>query len=240
MGNDMHVEGGLSDGEHLTLLGALAEQHGRMNASSILGINYKTLVRNLDSGRVTPRVREALELYHLRGATGPSEGADIEETHVEQETPQELTELLESLSRRVSVLEERAAETEAEGDAKHSGNRGITESPRCPEGIISIEPMAGEDWGQVTELVDEWRMLKGTHPDEDDGSLDWAGNEIRRLELEVTLLEAHGLTLPPEVIPLSKHRRADAVSWRRKALDATVGRRRARRLIRVLTLGLRR
>ena len=240
MGNDMHVDGGLSDGEHLTLLGALAEEHGRMNASSILGINYKTLVRNLDSGRVTPRVREALEVYRLRNAAGPELPPAVEKDSALQETSQQLADLVESLSRRVSFLEERAAETEAEGDAKHSGIEGVTGNPRRPEGILTVEQVYGEDWGEVAELVEEWRVLRGTHPDEDDGSFDWAVNEIRRLELEVALLEAHGLTLPPEVIPLSKHRRADAVSWRRKALAATEGRRRSRRLIRILTFGIRR
>ena len=64
----------------------------------------------------------------------------------------------------------------------------------------------------------------------------------RILELEVAMLEEHGLTLPPETEPLRGLDRGAQLNWRLEALH-DFRRRRARleflrRLRRVLSLGL--
>ena len=64
----------------------------------------------------------------------------------------------------------------------------------------------------------------------------------RILELEVALLEEHGLTLPPETEPLRGLDRGAQLNWRLKALREFRKRRAwlelLRRLRRVLSLGL--
>ena len=237
MGNDRHVEGGPRDEDLLVLLEDLAEKHGRMEASKLLGVNNKTLASNLNSGQLTKRVREALELYQLRDVVEleRDEAPDVEEDS-------SLSEVVEALSRQLSDLKERVDRVESDGDAQPPGNGDAKETGtgRPLQGVISIDPLAAEDWGEAAELVVEWRALRLAHPDRDDGSLNWAGDEVRKLEVELALLETHGLTLPPEVLPFSKFKRADAIRWRREALRTAVARRRARRFLRVLTLGLRR
>ena len=72
--------------------------------------------------------------------------------------------------------------------------------------------------------------------------LRWLETEALILELELVMLEEHGLTLPPETEPLRGLERNAQLGWRQKALADTrrkLARRRApRRLRRLLTLGL--
>ena len=64
----------------------------------------------------------------------------------------------------------------------------------------------------------------------------------RILELELAMLEKHGLTLPPEPMPLTGHWRRGQLSWRWTALYDTQRARVKRELLRwvrrILTLGL--
>ena len=96
-----------------------------------------------------------------------------------------------------------------------------------------------EVYGEAWELVQEWRQLKETHPNEGK-SLEWLLTEERFLELELALLEDRGLTLPPARFPLRGFDRAGQTGWRRKALDHTRRRLRRQRALhwarRVLTL----
>ena len=79
------------------------------------------------------------------------------------------------------------------------------------------------------------------HPDRSRG-LSWLDTEARILELELAMLEEHGLTLPPETEPLRGMERNAQLGWRRRALAVTekrLARRKAlRRLRRGITLGL--
>ena len=58
-----------------------------------------------------------------------------------------------------------------------------------------------EIFGEAWPLIVEWRGLKDAHPNEGKG-LDWLTAQERVLELELALLEEHGMTLPPEKQPL--------------------------------------
>ena len=69
--------------------------------------------------------------------------------------------------------------------------------------------------------------------------LAWLEVEERVRELEVAMLEEHGLTLPPETMPLTGLWRSSQLNWRRETLRevrrAVAWRRLARR---ILTLNL--
>ena len=87
----------------------------------------------------------------------------------------------------------------------------------------------------------EWRALKDTHPIDGKG-LAWLAEEENLLEVELALLEEHGMTLPPERQPLRGFDRNGQIRWRRTALHDTRRARARRELLRlvrrVLTLGI--
>ena len=95
-------------------------------------------------------------------------------------------------------------------------------------------------FGDAWPLIQEWRGLKETHPNEGRG-LGWLRVEERFLSVELALLEEHGMTLPPARFPLRGFDRNGQTGWRRKALDDTRKALRRRMLLawagRVLSLG---
>ncbi len=109
--------------------------------------------------------------------------------------------------------------------------------------LATLETADDDDevFGDAWPLVVEWRELKDAHPNEGRG-LEWLKEEQRLLEVELALLEEHGLTLPPEQRPLRGFARSGQVNWRRKALqDAQRARARRELILRVrglVTFGL--
>ena len=113
---------------------------------------------------------------------------------------------------------------------------------RYPD-LVTKDP-AGDDeevYGDAWTLVDEWRRLWDGHLAQGNG-LAWVSRRQRILELEVALLEEHGMTLPPEKQPLRGLDRSGQVNWRRTALydmRRALKKQELRRWTRrVLTLGL--
>ena len=110
---------------------------------------------------------------------------------------------------------------------------------KYPE-LATREPADDDEaaFGPVWPLIVEWRGLKDSHPNQGKG-LSWLIAEERLMEVEVALLEEHGLTLPPETQPLRGLERGSQLNWRRAALYDTRRARVKRELLRrVLTLGL--
>ena len=109
--------------------------------------------------------------------------------------------------------------------------------------LATREPASDDEeiFGEAWPLIVEWRGLKDAHPNEGRG-LDWLTAQERLLEVELALLEEHGMTLPPEKQPLRGLDRSGQTSWRRTALyDTRRARRKAellRKVRRVVTLGL--
>ena len=58
-----------------------------------------------------------------------------------------------------------------------------------------------EVFGAAWPLIVEWRELKNAHPVRGKGFA-WLADHERLLEMELALLEEHGMTLPPEKQPL--------------------------------------
>ena len=81
--------------------------------------------------------------------------------------------------------------------------------------LATREPASDDEaiFGEAWPLIVEWRGLKDAHPNEGKG-LDWLAAQERVLELELELLEEHGMTLPPEKQPLRGPRpeRADQLA----------------------------
>ncbi|MDE2885712.1 MAG: hypothetical protein OXO53_11560 [Chloroflexota bacterium] len=109
--------------------------------------------------------------------------------------------------------------------------------------LVTPEPADDDEevFGDAWPLIVEWRGLKNKHPLKGKG-LAWLAEGERLLEVELALLEEHGMTLPPEKRPLRGFDRDGQTTWRRKALFNTHRERarqeRQRQVRRVLTLGL--
>ena len=107
--------------------------------------------------------------------------------------------------------------------------------------LVTKEPAPDNEevYGEAWPLIQEWREIwKAGHTGVGKG-LAWLETEERVRELEVAMLEEHGLTLPPEKQPLHGLWRSTQLDWRRETLNEV---RRAvawRHLLRkVLTFGL--
>ena len=169
----------------------------------------------------------------------------------------EIGKLREDEARRWESLERRLARREApressgSAEAPSAAGQGPEKTPAAtrpaaagvpkrlyPE-LVTREPAPDDEevYGDAWPLIDEWRGLWKTHSAGGRG-LAWLEVEERVRELEVTMLEEHGLTLPPETMPLTGLWRSSQLNWRRETLREV---RRAvawRRLVkRVLTLG---
>ena len=112
-------------------------------------------------------------------------------------------------------------EGEAKSSAPQSEQRNSSLRREYPE-LVTLDPAEDDEevFGDAWELVQEWRDLKETHPNEGRG-LEWLLAEERFLSVELALLEEHGLTMPPARFPLRGFDRSGQVNWRRKALDDT-------------------
>ena len=234
----------------MSLLQEQARKHGRRRAAEILGVDRRTLDIALDQGMLTRRIRGALERALQSGVgsaaaqqrdrndvledrLGDLEGV-VEEQGREMRVGRraaedEIRKLREEQSQAYRKLERALAGVNA-GCGKNvdvaqpSGvqpGKPVILRREYPE-LVTLEPAVDDQdvFGDAWELVQEWRELKDTHPNEG-RSLDWLLAEERFLAVELELLDGHGLTLPPARFPLRGFDRSGQVNWRRKALDDT-------------------
>ena len=88
--------------------------------------------------------------------------------------------------------------------------------------LATLEPADDDEdvFGDAWPLIVEWRAIREAHPNDGTG-LAWLTEHVRLLEVELALLEKHGMTLPPEKQPLRGLDRSGQTSWRRTALFDT-------------------
>ena len=244
----------------------LVRQEGKMEAAELLGVNHKTLTRAEESGEITGRMGDALELLLRR--------ADDAEVARLRETVGALEEWVAALEGGMETPP--AADVEDEGErgraeaagadeaqsqvGKHEEGAGRSETRAAPPvaglhlkkraalrrldpEVVTEEPAEDDDevYGDAWPLVEEWRRLRAGHPHQGK-SLSWLTTEERLLVLELAMLEEHGLTLPPETQALRGFGRKGQINHRWKALADTRVALRKRKLLRwvrtVLTLWL--
>lgn len=242
-----------------SLLHDLVRKEGRMKAASLLGVNYKTVVRAKESGRITPLVGDALE-----GLLEQSEDPDQSRLRERMGALEENDDTLAKEMRRgfadVKAAIEIYAHVKAQSqvqDTEEVSRPKIVTLPRVkglppsnpyverrtnPK-VVTKDPAEDDEevYGDAWPLVEEWRRLRTGHS-RDDGSLSWMEREHRLLTLELAMMEQHKLTLLPETQPLRGFGRRNQPVWRWEALrdarKALPRRRRLRWVRRVLTLGL--
>ena len=135
-----------------------------------------------------------------------------------------------SLRERVEAVEGQAPRGRGRGDhhvdvgGVDAGDEGRRQrsvpAPRrvFPE-LITEEAESGEEqvYGAAAELVAEWREAWAARKTARH-TLAWLRAERRRLELELRLIGAFGLTPPPADTPWRERRREQELDWRRRAL----------------------
>ena len=163
---------------------------GRMRAAMALGVNYRTVVGNLEAGSLSRRMRRALQEFEA--GLEPAESADLDcsrgsggrtETVAQQmetlggevghlgEMVEAQGGQLQELGRRVAGLEDVARERAA-GDVEP--DEGVAGEWRPPEreqgmpdaGVVTVEPQPDEEhaFGPAAGLVAEWRNLRTDLP----------------------------------------------------------------------------
>ena len=246
----------------LALLHDLVRQEGRTGAAAALGVHRKTVAAAVNTGRLSRRMHDALGILLMKGpADAPTERVAEShrqwEQHLAAALRRQREELLAAISaqgqhlrdaaaQRAQALEQRLAALESYwqevgGAATAPGATMAAPSAGAP--VISEAPAPGEAevFGVAAPLIVQWRRAREARA----GATDhlWAITaEARLRELEVALIETHGLTLPPAPAPWDALTRREQVQWRRRTLARVCRERRRaawrRRLRRILTLGL--
>ena len=255
----------------MALLQELVREKGYKGAARVLEIDPATVTESAKTGQLTRRVRQALERALQEGVGSAAERQRRRNEEVEgrvEKLEGEVETLGKEARRRLSAIEgevaalrrddpqgtgtghagagpSRGGADEAEAGAARAGRKPPS-TPRVrreyPD-LATREPAPDDEeiFGEAWPLIVEWRGLKDAHPNEGKG-LDWLTAQERVLELELALLEEHGMTLPPEKQPLRGLDRSGQTSWRRTALyDTRRARAQAellRKVRRVVTFGL--
>ena len=247
----------------MALLQELVRERGYKGAARVLEIDPQTVAESAKTGRLSRRARDSLERALQEGVGSAAERQRrrneqlegrieaLEKGQGELDKGQE--ELGKELRRRMAAVEGEIAALHRDGGSgngsprvdtarsgtEEAGGRPPLKRREYPD-LATLEPADGDEevFGEAWHLIREWRGLKAKHSNEGRG-LAWLRAEERLMEVELALLEEHGLTLPPEKQPLRGLDRSGQIDWRRTALSDT---RRARRkresLKRVLTFGL--
>ena len=255
----------------MALLQELVRERGYKGAARVLEIDQRTVAESAQTGVLSRRARNALE-RSLQEGVGSAAALQRERNDRLEERVTEVEGRVEALGkearRRLASVEgemgalrrddaqgtgaghagagpSRQGSDEAEAGAPGQGRKPPTRpSVRREYPDLATRETADDDeeiFGDAFPLIIEWRELKDAHPNEGRG-LDWLCTQERLLEVELALLEEHGMTLPPEKQPLRGLDRSGQISWRRTALYETRRARARRELVRrigrALTLGL--
>ena len=218
------------------LLRQLVRTRGHKGAARVLGLDPRTVAASVQQG-MSRRVRDAVEKMLVErdggardeleeavdGLAGQVGGLTTQVAGLEGELREGMKALGETHAQGMRRLEQRLAQGETRAGAGTGLPRpapvaGTALRRRYPD-LVTAEPDEDDEevFGDAWPLVKEWRELWDGHPAQGKG-LAWVSRRERILELEVAMLEEHGLTLPPETEPLRGLDRGAQLNWRLKAL----------------------
>ena len=225
----------------MTLLQELVRDKGYHGAARVLEIDQQTVTESARTGQLTRRVRQSLERA-LQEGVGSAAARQRERNDRLEERLQWLEQDHEALGRearrRLAAVEGQVGGLHGNGGeaagqpgaGAGQGNDGPSQAvtsegnktlpsrppPRREYPDLATLELASDDeevFGDAWPLIVEWRKLKDSHPTKGRG-LAWRKDQQRLLEVELALLEEHGLTLLPERRPLRGFRpqRADKLA----------------------------
>lgn len=231
----------------MALLHDLVESEGPMKTAEVLGVNYKTVARSRESGRLSLYLKEALNQFLLTQDDPVAHASDpgtssIEErlekvaqclrqafedalAAMEKEVNAQVEEngrQLQDVLRRLSRLEGLRDNDEPEVSTAEHGARPLQAQSyrRRHPNLVTVEPEPGEEeaYGEATLLVVAWRGLREDFSDAGN-RLTRAMTEERMRGLEVTLIGDFRLTLPPAPQPWDDATRRDELALRMESLE---------------------
>ncbi len=250
----------------------LIEADGRDAVARRLDVSERTLRRAVGSGQLSRKLGEALEAEASRDpavmsgrlrrrlAALETRVAELEQgddTEFPNPSDDELKRRLLAVEDRLQGLERQlaghlAAPTSepvvAQGDDADAATA-LSQPPRFfpPRSfreLVTTQPAEDDErnFGDAWPLVADWREQRGLFKAHW-GSLDGYRAHLRMLELELAVVEEHGLTMPPAHYPLAEgprsrwlYQQRQHITQRRRELRRARLRRWA---VRLLTLGLR-
>ncbi|MDE2744721.1 MAG: hypothetical protein OXI41_01875 [Chloroflexota bacterium] len=204
----------------IEFLRRMHKEQGKNKTAAKLGVDRKTIWRALEAGRLTPRLKDALErerqaaeLAAEREAAGGErlelelwvEGLERRLQDVEEQLTGGLGRLGEELAglrdevKTLAWTRPEVSGAASESDSTHSTLR----SPhRTYPQVVTVEPLPDDEpvFGEAMPLIAEWRdqreRFKAHWP-----SVEGLEAEVRMLELELELIKERRLTLPPGRLP---------------------------------------
>ena len=251
----------------MALLRDMIEAEGKVQTAAALGVNYRTLVRHEETGRLTDRMADALERHLLLGGgSAAAQQQDRVDALVERVSAleRELRGGLEAVVGEVKALREEharsmrhverrlvrleAGRSESEtpsptGADSESGSQRRYVRPRTYPQLVTPEAEPDEDlvYGEAAPVIVEWRRVRAEFL-KTRTTLHRTEVQEPMLEMEIALVGEHELTLPPASFLWDEFDRRDKV-WELtqdlKRVRAERNRALLRRwLRRVLTFGL--
>ena len=255
---DRRQQGSRQD-QLLTLLHDLVDSNGRVKAAKLLGVNPRTLAKAANTNALTKRMIDALERHRLQNESSAAVrqrrlGEDLERRVAAlEQTVKEvanlsgagLTELRDGMGAAIKDFDSRLSALEADPGKsfRRDDPRPVRpgNSMRLGTVLSDSECAEGKDFGRAGPLVADWRQACADFTDADDES-ERLEAERRLLEIEIELIEAHEITLPPSDYPWDWFERRDEIRRRTRRLsevrDEQDGAARRRFLRRVMTFGL--
>ena len=245
----------------LAFLRELARDHGRKKAAAMLGVERRTLDAGLDEGVLSRRMRRALDRALQSGlGSAAEEQRDRNDKLEERLTDMEgaVDGLAKEVRRRLAGIEgavEALRRDDGFGVRPRQAGVAGSEAGETAQGgkpppkprvrreypdLVTLEPADDDEevFGDAWPLIAEWREIENTHPHNGKG-FKWLTVQKRLLAVELTLLEEHGMTLPPEKRPLRDFDRSGQITWRWSAFydtrKAWFWRWRVRQVLRFLT-----
>ena len=237
----------------IEFLRRLIKERNITKTAKLLGVDRMTIWRGLDAGRLTPRLRDALE-REQKAVEKEEAGGDQLELRAEglerrlQDVEERLASGLSGLREDLASLRDEiraVAWTRPGGDGSDSAS---TASPlhsphhTYPQ-VVTVEPLSDdpEVFGETMSLIAEWReqqaRFKAHWP-----LVEGLEAEVQMLELELELIEERRLTLPPGQLPWEwDQRRREARRREQRLRNARSKLRQARRrrvVATALTFGL--
>ena len=251
----------------MALLRDMIEAEGKVQTAAALGVNYRTLVRHEETGRLTDRMSDALERHLLLGGgSAAAQQRDRVDALVERVSAlerelrggleavvgevkafrEEHARSMRHVERRLVRLEAGRSESETPSptgaDSEPGPKRRYAPSRPYPQ-LVTPEAEPDEDlvYGEAAPVIVEWRRVRAEFL-KTRTTLDRTEVQEPMLEMEIALVGEHELTLPPASFPWDEFDRRDKV-WERtqdlKRVRAERNRALLRRwLRRVLTFGL--
>ncbi len=228
----------------MALLQELVRKRGAKGAARVLEIDPKTVGESIKTGRLSRRTRDALERALQEGVGSAAERQRERNEKLEARVDaleQGQDDLGKELRRRMASVEGGLASLQRDGpEGTGAGHAGAGPSPQdgspgrdkkpptrptmrreYPD-LATLEPADDDEeiFGAAWPLIVRWRELLEAHPEQGEG-VEWLTTQEKLLEVELALLEEHGMTLPPEKRPLRDFDRSGQITWRRTALSDT-------------------